>query len=554
MEAGTIFPLITAQPVRYRILESLQRMNCMIPSLFTFFEDTKWLEPCAQIMRKLLPSGCRKPIKETLYSNYESPRSQYGALRIEMRGHKYHSKPQSSERELVECGYRQLWLFAWRHFPELSTLLPRRDLGKPKPPARESNEQCWSKLAKKAQDSGFRTDSITKLLSQEPDEAMAKAFLNRVRPQEFHSLAPIERKSIIDGICKLLKDVEDNEILEGPDVPEADPEVSLLNRCGRPHERAFEAAKSQFFLFDVYASKERHVSAFSVNRDIFQAFFGRESPFQLEDEDTVDSTMPNAPENLQLSPFTQGAPGGGSESSERQRPSGSRRRSRSPQDRESGRQHHRRNGRSRSPETGSSTGRRRTRSNEVVNRNPGDENSRSDIVLLEGDQNGTPNLMASQELTMVRQGDEAQTQMSLQDYTLFDLEFSELFDFWDTCQEGDVLFVSSTDLNWKVVRKGEDYDISELAEHSFSVATDRAGGGCIELQAYRTYSKGPKYDGVIYIHPKKYKSESIRLDGKTTKARLHHLEQKVKRKRKNNPPPSPVPKKMRDKPMYLMPS
>src|SRR5438045_1040351 len=49
MLAGELFPAIKADHTRSQILDRLYAVEHIIPSIHTFLEDTKHLEPCARI-------------------------------------------------------------------------------------------------------------------------------------------------------------------------------------------------------------------------------------------------------------------------------------------------------------------------------------------------------------------------------------------------------------------------------------------------------------------------------------------------------------------------
>ena len=283
MKTGELFPMIANEDTRMQILGSLQRIKYRIPSLYTFFEDTKWLEPCAKVMRKLLPTGCKRSIREGFRSMYD-PTRQSDCITIETRAGPLETRG-LPDNEIVNLGYVDLWLFAWRHFPELSAMLPRRDTGKSKPPARASNEQCWSKFAQIAQNAGFQSGNITLILEQDSDVKMTRAFLDRVRPEEFYSIAPTQRATAINSICALLESMRERP--QDIDVSGSEATIPVHQRCGRPYESIYKLVKSRFFFRDVYAPKKPELSPFTINRDIFQAFFGMYCPYNMEDTPTT---------------------------------------------------------------------------------------------------------------------------------------------------------------------------------------------------------------------------------------------------------------------------
>lgn len=72
----------------------------------------------------------------------------------------------------MECGYLQICMFAWRHFPELIGTAPRKDKGTPKPQIQQINKHSWRRLGQLVKDLGF---------------GMALAFLTQTRLLDFYN-------------------------------------------------------------------------------------------------------------------------------------------------------------------------------------------------------------------------------------------------------------------------------------------------------------------------------------------------------------------------------
>ncbi len=171
----------------------------------------------------------------------------------------------------MECGYRQLCIFAWRYFSELIAIAPRKDKGKERPQIKTINKQSWRRLAQLAESLGFDSTEITNLAKHNPDLAMVITFLNQVRPQEFYNQS--NNGSSVNGICRILEGIEEQSSnVAAIDYKHVD--VPLEYRCGRPFEKAYESSRARFFLFDLNSTFKNNLSHFSVQRDIFRAFFG----------------------------------------------------------------------------------------------------------------------------------------------------------------------------------------------------------------------------------------------------------------------------------------
>ena len=276
MRDNTLFPLIPEPLRRHRILKNILAIDYIIPSLYTFFEDTKWLEPCAKILRKIIPTNSKTSIRRSMFRSFCGVTQSDRSISIQLKSLKFCHWP-GSELQAVECGYRQLWLFAWRHFPELSSTQPRKDVGKLRPQAKTQNDYCWTSFACLARSLGFESENITGLLKQDSDSQMAFEFLRQARPKEFWQVPDEERISTVNEIVRVLRAMPAERGSDSGAAPERQ-YPAIQHRCGRPYEQSYRDSKSDFFFQEVYATKPQTLTHFAVNRDIFHAFFGSEPP------------------------------------------------------------------------------------------------------------------------------------------------------------------------------------------------------------------------------------------------------------------------------------
>ena len=276
MNRGVLFPLIVDNNIRQQICKRILRLPCMISSLFTFFEDTKWLEPCAKVVRGLLPSRFGTSIRTALFKKFEGNELSNGLLKIENPAFTFKIF-KGSEHQAVECGYVQLWMAAWRGFPDMVSIAPRKDVGKPKPQIKALNEHYWNRLAKMAFALGFKSEEINRMQAINTDWIMTQDFLQKLRPSEFFQMSNDDLISwttkiwqVIDGIRPRIND----EALDS----RISLEVPVEYRCGRPHENSHKYSRGSFFMKSIYGTlSTSSTSHFGINRDIFRAFFGSKS-------------------------------------------------------------------------------------------------------------------------------------------------------------------------------------------------------------------------------------------------------------------------------------
>ena len=208
MSKGNLFPNITDVVARMQIQESLLKVLYLIPSLATFFKDTKWPEPVAKVIRRLLPPLYKESNRRALFRKYTGLNYKRGKIQIQDRYQNWGSLP-GEEAQHMECGYRQLCSFAWRHFPELIGIAPRKDKGKERPQIKMINKHIWRRLVKIAQSLGFDSIEITNLANYDPDLVMVIVFLGQVRPQEFYNQSNDHCRSSVIDICRILKKIEE---------------------------------------------------------------------------------------------------------------------------------------------------------------------------------------------------------------------------------------------------------------------------------------------------------------------------------------------------------
>ncbi|MCJ1250104.1 hypothetical protein MMC30_007330 [Trapelia coarctata] len=278
MQKGELFPRINDERSRGALTERLQSIDFSIPSLYTFFEDTKWLEPCAKIIRGLLPAKFRGSIRKAMIQRYIGLPLQTNCC-VELSSGAY-SYIEFDEKATAALAYRQLWMYAWRHFPNLAMIAPRKDTGSSKPEIKERNPLYAQHLAVLAQKIGFESKEISALAQASCDSIITYEYLSRVRPMDLYQECPQQRANVVESIINLLNSFK-------PAIEAVSPwqgvEVPIIQRCGRPHQVSFDLSKRCFFTEFIYLKPtDRSMCHFLVNRDIFRAFFGRTHPLESD--------------------------------------------------------------------------------------------------------------------------------------------------------------------------------------------------------------------------------------------------------------------------------
>ncbi|KAI9888420.1 MAG: hypothetical protein M1814_000482 [Vezdaea aestivalis] len=281
MDDRSVFSRAAESEARSCIATRLLATGCMIPSLHTFFEDVKYLEPMAKAMRALVPPIIPKS-KLTVRRSFEAVRPSSSSTTLvaieESEGHLV-SHPVSAEQAST-LAYRQLWLFAMRHFPNMVGACPKKEPTRETPTRMEPNLQTWQKFAQLAHKVGYRSRQIDALLREHPDRARVRSAFQQIWPQDHFTIgfSMAIRNGDNSQHYSLVVTPKDTAppILTQPD----DPGPNLNRRCGLPFQDSHEYDR-QFlftpFIEDHHAPPQDNITSLLVKRDIFHAFFSERS-------------------------------------------------------------------------------------------------------------------------------------------------------------------------------------------------------------------------------------------------------------------------------------
>lgn len=244
-----IFVTIKDTEIRAEILQNILSQKRLIPSLRTFFEDQKYLEPCSNILKSLLDDDERRPLWRAFKANYwptSSVQVQFSEGVSCLGSIEYSSV---NEKDLgMKTGYVQLWLFCMRHFPELTTIKPRIESRRKKKILREYNSARLQQLGALAVKLGFKTPKALALAFQLADWT---EDLSRRMMQPTSSLAHTLPFS-------------------------SDQYWSRDRRSGRPYDEDHDNDQSSLFLFMFYykAKPGHDITPLYGKRNMLEAFLG----------------------------------------------------------------------------------------------------------------------------------------------------------------------------------------------------------------------------------------------------------------------------------------
>lgn len=292
MGRGKLFPLLKDERIRGVILHNILATKRIIPSLFTFFEDLKYLEPLANSMKKLI-EPMKRSAKTSVYREFQriftipatQPIGSHDELvELQLSEGEFGSS-HGSLRQKMEFGYRQLWMYAMRHFPDLVSSPPLKENGQPKPLVKEVDHGTLIRFADLAYRFGFDSPEIRKIRSENPNYQIALAFLQRTKPTEFY----LYDQSTLESNAKLISNIlgtfptRNNREPQNPKVIGQYLGVDYLNRrCGRPFEFDYERDKNDLFITQINTDPtggqdNEEISSFFVKASFYLAFFGSDN-------------------------------------------------------------------------------------------------------------------------------------------------------------------------------------------------------------------------------------------------------------------------------------
>jgi hypothetical protein len=243
MAKGEIFVSVKDEDGRNTILGNIVSQTSLIPTLRTFFEDQKYLEPCSLILKSLLDFTEKRPLWRAFSANYWPPPE------IVAQHSEVVYSPLSKIRDEdagMRLAYTQLWLASSRYFAELTSIKPRIESRKAQRIRRDHDTARLEQLGLLAYKLGFRTSRTLELslkVADWPDEllkvkASSGPLINQNLPFTSNDSLPLERRS------------------------------------GRPFDNDYDNDRVRLFSFMFYDAVQpgEDITPLFVKRNIFEAF------------------------------------------------------------------------------------------------------------------------------------------------------------------------------------------------------------------------------------------------------------------------------------------
>jgi len=276
-DAVKLFPEIRAEEKRRLIWNSISRIGCLIPSLYTLFEDLKMLSPCVKIIKVLIERPFKGSLHDMMEQHFSGANQTPGKVVTQATETLFNSY-EGSVTDQFEFGYRQLYLFAWRDFAQMIGEGPKKEKDRPKPTVEEPDPVLWHRFALFADRLGFDSKVIRKLKADDPYRTEARNFLLKHNSPEFYTFNQELFEDCVEQMARtraaaVEKDrpfVRPPAVVDGPGEP-------LPRRCGRFFQTAYEYDRKYLFLEVLYGANDvrgKGITSFFARRSTYFAFFG----------------------------------------------------------------------------------------------------------------------------------------------------------------------------------------------------------------------------------------------------------------------------------------
>jgi hypothetical protein len=267
MERKVLFASLSDTGTRQELLDNLCAFSGSIPSLRTFFDMLKYIEPTCEALRKLLDTRLKTTIRSSLKGLFWAPAQSYVQA---TENDDVIIETDLGEEDRFMVAYAELWAFCSRHFDGLTASTPLKETTGIKPCAKGPNPVTWYHLARFATSRGFRVPNAHTLLEKGKEcyHELALEYLRKAHPTRSHFSSHQIHKVILDDQTSVTCD---------PDV-----EIPLLDieflcrgrRNGRPFENEFAKEKLVLFiprLFSLELCSE--VTLTYMRRELYSRLF-----------------------------------------------------------------------------------------------------------------------------------------------------------------------------------------------------------------------------------------------------------------------------------------
>ena len=282
--SGQIFGAFSREK-REEIWSELCTIDGLIPSLFTFFEDVKYLSACSDCVKRLVKLSRRDTILTALRRNFSGHGHADGRIDIEVANSSFVAHT-GTITDTLDLGYRQLWLFAMRNYRGMPAEPRKRtkDL-LAKAGVQKADEVTLSEITALARRLGFDSREIQVREQLSSDKEIIRAALLKARkPDRFEYEESTLEALITQTVDSLMHAAPRLYEPSSPSLASENPDASG-RRCGFPDEDAQKQDSRYLFLPYLHKTGEEQgedVTSYFVRRSVYMAFFGETAELKLD--------------------------------------------------------------------------------------------------------------------------------------------------------------------------------------------------------------------------------------------------------------------------------
>ncbi|THC93575.1 hypothetical protein EYZ11_006928 [Aspergillus tanneri] len=181
----------------------------------------------------------------------------------------------ASVTEYEDLAYRQIWLYAMRHYPKMAKE-PESSNRVAKPGSEKADEVVLHEMAVLARRLGFESPQISELVDQSPDRQIALAALLKARKLDRYRYNNDHMESLISRITDCFQvAVSTNQLSHNSTNTR---ETTKKDRCGLPRTLSQEQDSHFLFIDQLHIDElvtGGKVSSLFVRQCVYFAFFGK---------------------------------------------------------------------------------------------------------------------------------------------------------------------------------------------------------------------------------------------------------------------------------------
>ena len=293
--SGQIFSAFS-RVEREEIWRDLSSIDGLIPSLFTFFEDLKYLSACADCLKRLVKLSRRDTIYTALRRKFPPRDDADDQIVIEVAESAFIVR-EGATADHFDLSYGQLWLAAMRHYREMPTEAGKKWKAKlAKARVEKVDEKVLSESAARADRLGFKSNEIQVLQQRSSDKEIARNALLKARKPDRYQYDEAVLEAHITQIVRLFMTATPLPCeSSSPSLVSDNPNASG-KRCGFPDEDAQQQDRKFLFISYIHNESEQRgedVTSYFVRRSVYLAFFGK--PKMLGTHRNVDAQQSAPP-------------------------------------------------------------------------------------------------------------------------------------------------------------------------------------------------------------------------------------------------------------------